>query len=102
VLPSNSLLLGVGLPPTRRLRRKDAGNVLTERGRGPHPEGDVEQDVSRRGAPATPPRIVDDHANLLVARPGQGERLGYQAHPAVRLGDRDEPVVEPLDRCDEP
>jgi len=43
---------------------------------------------------------VDDHADLLIARPHQAETLRNHAKPAVRLGDRQRRIVKASDRRD--
>jgi len=45
---------------------------------------------------------MDDHPDLLIARPYQAETLSNHAKPAVRFGDRQCRIVKPSERCDEP
>ena len=75
--------------------------MLAERGRRTSSEGDVQEDVPRgRPAPSTT-GLMDDPADLLVARPGQAKRVGDEPDPSVRLRDPHGRVVEALDRGDE-
>jgi hypothetical protein len=76
--------------------------VLAERHGRPDAEGDIEQDVSGRGEPAAPARVVDEPPHLLVARPDEREPARHGGDAAVGLGDRNGAVVEHLERGHEP
>ena len=40
---------------------------------------------------------MEENADSLVARPWQIQALGLGAEPPVHLGDRDPPIIEPVE-----
>ena len=84
------------------MRHVDPGQVVEDRGRWAYPERDVDEDARGR-RPHTPqaPRLMDQLADSLIARPRQSEALGLPPHPPVDLGNRDARVVEADERFDE-
>lgn len=84
-MPSNSLLLG-------------SLEQLEQRVRRPGSERDVEEDPAGGRCKATATMLVDEHTDLLVARPDEAQVACQGRNPTVHLGDRDRIVVESLDR----
>ncbi len=63
---------------------------------------DVEENVARGWAPASPTRIVYERPNLLIAGPNETELACYRTNAPIRRGDGNVAVVEALERGDEP
>jgi hypothetical protein len=98
--PSNTVLLG--LPALAAMRRDpDAREVVGESLWRPDAKSDVGKDAGRRRAAPEPPRLMNEHADALIARPGQAEPVGLAPDPAAGLGDRVRLAVEANDRLEQ-
>jgi hypothetical protein len=56
--------------------------------------GDVQEKLTDHGIASAATDLMNERANLLVARPVQPELFGNRGYASVRLRDRTLPVVE--------
>ena len=104
LLPSNSLLLGIRgarFEPGEPFRLSLV-DVLDQRSHRPLADVDIADKLtSRPPSLGLPPLSMDEHANLLIARPGQPQLVCHDTSTAYGLSDGQRRIVEASKRSNE-